>query len=516
MRLGRVARPHALLRDARIGAWLRCPRRRYNPGIGSSSALPAAARPPLATSGGLATRPSPNTAGGAGSGDGPAPLSRLRRPLIALCAALVVAAAVALGVVASSPGRSAGGPAGATQAGPSAGSGPGAPTTAAAQRILDRHGAAVLARDRTAFLADLDSARAAAGYRAAQAATFDNVAGVPLAAWSYQLTAPVTGGSVLADAARRYGAPVLISRVAFRYQLRDADRAPTAHDVWLTFVRRSGRVLIASDADLAGEGGVSWHGPWDFGPVVARRGVASLVLAHPADDAQLPALAEVADRAVAAVTGVWGSGWSRRVVVIIAGSQDEMRAIVGASEGSDTAAATVADDADPGTGLRVVLNPVQVARLSATGLRLVMRHEVTHVATWALTRPSQTMPTWLIEGLADYVANLGSGQPVTVVAGELRAEVAAGKVAAALPANDEFTPGGSRLPQVYEEAWLACRLIAARAGQDALVRLYRKLATSAASPQDALDAALRATLGQSTAQFTARWRHYVRAELGRR
>ena len=381
----------------------------------------------------------------------------------------------------------------------------------AAQHILDRHAAALLARDRPAFLADLDSSPAAARYRAAQAATFDNVAGVPLAVWSYQITAPVTGGSVLADAATRYGAAILIVRVAFRYQLRDADPAPTAHDVWLTFVRRSGRVLIASDADLAGEGGASWHGPWDFGPVVARRGAASLVLAHPADDARLAAVAGAADNAVAAVSGVWGNGWPRRVVVIVAGSQDEMAAIVGASGSSDTAAETVADDADPSTGLRVVLSP---ARLSTLGLRLVMRHEVIHVASWALTHASETLPTWLIEGLADYVANLGSGQAVTVAAGELRAELTSGKIPAALPANDEFTPGGTRLPQVYEEAWLACRLIAARAGQDALVRLYRHVATSAGSPRDALDAALRRTVGLSTAQFTARWRQYVRAELG--
>jgi len=452
--------------------------------------------------------PRPNATSGAGSGDGPAPLARLRRPLIALCAGLVVAAAVALGVVASSPGGSADGAGGRTQAG--AGGGPGAPTMTAAQHILDRHGAALLARDRAAFLADLDVSPAAARYRAAQAATFDNVAGVPLAAWSYQITAPVTGGSVLADAAARYGAAILIARVAFRYQLRDADPAPTAHDVWLTFVRRSGRVLIASDADLAGEGGASWHGPWDFGPVVAHRGAASLVLAHPADDARLAAVAEVADNAVAAVTGVWGNGWPRRVVVIVSDGQDEMAAIVGASGGSDTAAETVADDADPSTGLRVVLGP---ARLSSVGLGLVMRHEVTHVATWALTHASETLPTWLIEGLADYVANLGSGQAVTVAAGELRAEVASGKIPAALPANDEFTPGGTRLPQVYEEAWLACRLIATRAGQDTLVRLYRQVATSAGNPQGALDAALLDTLSLRTVQFTARWRQYVRAEL---
>ncbi len=444
---------------------------------------------------------------GVGSGYGPAPLSRLRRALIVLCAALVVASAVSLGVVATSSSARRGAPPAPAQR---PGSGPGAPSLTAVQVLLDRHAADVLMRNRAAFTADLDTSAAAAPYRATQEAAFDNLAAVPLAAWSYRLSAPVTGGSVLDDAAARYHAPVLIARVTQSYQLQGVDPAPTAHDLWLTFVRRSGHVLIAGDADLAGEGGASWHGPWDFGPVAVRRGASSLVLAHPADADDLATLTAAADEAVRAVTGVIGPGWSQHVVLVLGESQDEMRAFVGGANTGDSAAETVGDESDPNTGLRVVLNPAEITRLTPLGLRIVLRHEITHVATWTLA--TQAMPTWLIEGFADYVGNLGSRQPVGVTAGELRGEIRNATLPATLPTSQDFS-SGEHLPQIYEEAWFACRLIAALAGQPGLVRFYRLVARSTQPPDRAVAAALRDVVALSTSQFTARWRRYMQAEL---
>ena len=87
----------------------------------------------------------------------------------------------------------------------------------------------------------------------------------------------------------------------------------------------------------------------------------------------------------------------------------------------------VADQVRPdGTvlGARIVLNPATLARLDAAGRRLLISHELTHIASRSVT--SDQMPTWLIEGLADYVGNLGSGMPVSRTAAELAAEVRAG------------------------------------------------------------------------------------------
>jgi hypothetical protein len=425
-----------------------------------------------------------------------------------LCLALVVAGAIALVVVSTfSPGHRV------TSSPPStqAGSGPGAPTVVAAQALLDRHGAAVRNRDRSAFLADVDGSTAAAPYRGAQAEMFDNLVPVPLAAWSYQVSAPVTGGSVLGDAAARYHAPVLIARVALSYQLRGIDPAPTTHDAWLTFVRRSGHVRIVSDSDLADQGGQSWRGPWDFGPVSVYRGAACLILAHPGFATRLAGLATEVAASVHAVTAVWGTGWAQQVAIFVPDTQGELQAVLGGPAGPDVAAQTLGDPSNPHTGLRVLLDPDAQTRLSDTGLRIVLRHEITHVAAWSVT--TDTMPTWLVEGFADYVGNLDSGQAIPVAASELRTLVRAGKLPAGLPTSADFANGGAQLPQIYEQAWLACRLIAATAGQPGLVRLYHLVADAKETPDAALDSTLRSVVHMSLAQFTARWRGYLRTEL---
>lgn len=454
---------------------------------------------------------------GVGSGNGPAPLSRLPRWAVPVaCLGLVVAAALALTVVATSSKRGAHhGPSTAPGSGASApaGSGPGAPTIEAVQALLDRHGADVLRRDRRAFLDDLDTGAGASAYRTAQAAMFDNLADVPLAAWTYRVSAPVTAGSALSDAAARYHAPVLIARIAFSYQLRGFDLAPTEHDIWLTFVRRSGQARIVSDSDLVDQGGQSWHGPWDFGPVGAYRGARCLVLAHPAYATRVAGLAAEVDAAVGAVTAVWGPGWARQAVVFVPDSADELRAVLGGPTGSastDVAAQTLGDPSNPRAGVRVVLDPTAQTQLSPLGLRIVLRHELSHVAAWTVT--TDAMPTWLVEGFADYVGNLNSGQSVPVAAAELRALVRAGRVPAALPTGTDFADAGSALPRVYEQAWLACRLIATlpgTGGSAGLVRLYRL----AAPPGADFDDALRTVVHMSLAQFTARWRQYLQAEL---
>ncbi|WP_182875778.1 hypothetical protein [Microbispora sp. H10670] len=83
---------------------------------------------------------------------------------------------------------------------------------------------------------------------------------------------------------------------------------------------------------------------------------------------------------------------------------------------------------------------------------------------------------------------------------------AAGTPLARLPEPADFA---ARPAQAYEEAWLACRYIAARFGERRLVALYR-----AALREDA-DAALRNVLGLTTAELTRLWRSSVRAELAR-
>lgn len=400
--------------------------------------------------------------------------------------------------------------------GPTLGSGPGAPTLAQVRPVLARHAAAVLGRSVPGFLADVDDSAAAADFLHRQQAEITALAQVPLQSWRYAVDSPVTDHAATVAAAHRLGAPALIVHLTLSYALRYADPHPTGHDLWWTFVRRGGRVYVAGDDDMADLGGTSWLGPWDFGPIVVQRGAAGLVLGHPQDAAELPRIAAAVDAAVPVVTGVWGTDWPRQVAVLVPASGAELDAFTGQGTAlTDVSAVSVFDsrdsDGDP-LGQRIVVNAGAFAALTPTGLRIVVQHEVTHIASAASTGDSS--PRWLVEGFAEYVGNLGSGQPVRVAASELATDVGHGALPAALPTDGEFAAGGTRLPKVYEQSWLACRLIVARAGQDGLVRFYRLVGSSDGAAATAVADALRRVLHESPGVFTGQWRDYLREQVG--
>jgi hypothetical protein len=398
---------------------------------------------------------------------------------------------------------------------------PSAPSLTDVRALLARHGRAVLAHDRPAFLADVDGSGAPAAFRARQAGEFANLVRLPLSSWSYTVERATDDHAAEAAATKKYGAKALIVRVSLRYALRGVDTTPTSHDLWWTFVRHDGRVQLAGDDGLADAGGVSWQGPWDFGPLQIVTGSSSLVLGHADNAAALPAIARTVDAAIPAVSAVWGTGWTRDVAVVVPSSSAEFSAQTGAPSQSlattapdQIAALAISDGTDPASGAvygqRLIVNPAALSRLSVIGRQITIRHEVTHIATARAT--TDASPRWLVEGFADYVGNLRSGQPVTVAAAELRADVRAGRGPTALPGDADFDTDG-RSAQAYEGAWLACRLIAERAGVAGLVRFYRLVGSSPADPDAAVGVALRSVMHETTARFTTQWRTYLQTEL---
>jgi hypothetical protein len=391
-----------------------------------------------------------------------------------------------------------------------------APSLADVRALLARHASAVRQHDRAAFAADLDTADQAAAFRSAQLDSYANLAKLPLRAWSYRIEARTQDRGAEVAAGRRYGGRAIIVQISLRYALRGVDRIPTSADLWWTFVRHSGRVVVAADDGLSATGGTSWQGPWDFGPLTVLRGAHSLVLGHSDNAAVLPQIAATVESSVPVVTSVWGADWPQDVAVVVPSSDQELAAQTGQSSDITTQIAAVAISAgqDPVSGRvygqRLIINPGALARLSALGQRITIQHEITHVASAAATTGAS--PPWLVEGFADYVGNLGNRQPVTTIASELRADVLRGKVPAALPTQDQFATDG-QTAQAYEGSWLACRLIAHLVGQSGLVRFYRLVGAAPLDPDAAVAGALRQVLHESTAQFTARWRGYVEAQL---
>jgi hypothetical protein len=374
--------------------------------------------------------------------------------------------------------------------------------------LLDTRAAALLRRNRAGWLAGVDPA--AAMLRTRQAAVFANIAAVPLAGWRYEIEPKHERGRPERTADR------WTVEVTLHYALRAVDPAPTARPLLLTFARRGDRWLLAADTATGADGTRTWRGPWDHGPMVAKRGRHSLVLAHPANAHRLAAFAAGVDAAVPPVRQVVGGRWPGQVAVLIPDDQREMSRLVGEQVAlGKIAAVAVADSVDPSSGQargqRVVVNPANLDRLGSLGRQVVLQHEVTHVATRGFTGPGT--PIWLVEGLADWVGYRGTGLPARLVGDELRSQLRAERWPGRLPTPADFRGDSTRLSIAYEEAWSACRLIVSRAGPGALVRLYRAVGT-AGDPVAELDAQLRATLGLSYPQFVAEWRRAVRAEFG--
>lgn len=443
------------------------------------------------------------------------PPTWLRRPLgrgLVLLVVLVVAAGVGWLALRPSTHRPTVSPA----------APPSASETAAVMQLLQTHAQALTERNQVGWDAGLDDSPAAAGYRDQERAVFTNLADVPLATWRYSLTAPVTDAQVLQTAATRLGGRVVVLHVQLQYAFAVVDPAPTAKSEYLTAVQRPDGWRLGADDDTSSSAVASWHGPWDFGPLIAAAGPHTLVLAHPAHRADIATFQGLVEKSVPVVTSVWGTAWNDQVAVLIPDTDAEFQAVTGdGADSHDIAAVAVADSINPDLsvdprqavlGARIVLNPANLTRLDAAGRRLVIQHELTHIAARAQT--SDQMPTWVIEGFADYVGNLDSGRTVRAIAPELAAEIDQGTLPTQLPTAADFDGASTRLPQAYEESWLACRLIAATIGQHGLVSFYRAVDTATlTAPATAVSVVLARLLHTTVPGFTARWRTYLQAQF---
>ncbi len=194
------------------------------------------------------------------------------------------------------------------------------------------------------------------------------------------------------------------------------------------------------------------------------------------------------DEAVAAVSGTLdigrgGASWSRRVDVVIPASDAELVSLVGPAF-KDMAGIAIRD----GAVQRVVLNRVRAAPLSDLELGVLLRHEITHVATRDQT--SDSAPLWLVEGFADWVAFHETALPLREAAPLLTADVTA------LPTD--FTGPGRDL--AYQQAYSVMVYLESRLGKRGVVEFFLKNASLSAVDARAVD--------------VDGWREFLRTAIG--
>ncbi|MET7324948.1 hypothetical protein [Streptomyces sp. NPDC005549] len=365
------------------------------------------------------------------------------------------------------------------------------PARADVQRVLDRRAAAVLAHDAAAY------ARTGTG------TGFGHLSALPLAAWSYRVRdVERTGDTATAD-------------VELRYRVEGYDRGPVTAGRTVRLSRDGTGGTWAVDSDRPAK--ESGQQPWDQGAVEVVRGTHSLVLGVGQSTATLRRFADLADRAVPAVSDGWDGDWSRRVVVVVPRSVEGMAGLLGSPASSYRGIAAVTTGETGGRehapADRIIVNPDAYGLLGSLGKQVVLTHETTHVATRADT--TSATPLWLSEGYADWVGYRGTGRTAAQAAPELADAVAEGRVPARLPTDEDFgfTAEAEQLARAYEGGWLACRMIAEQWGEDRLDAFYRAVGAHD-DRTGAVEDALHTVLGTTEQDFTAHWREYLRTRFG--
>ena len=273
------------------------------------------------------------------------------------------------------------------------------------------------------------------------------------------------------------------------------DDAPSNSEVIVRFRRDGDRV------DVVGIGGGDGRTPvWMSGPVTIRRSPDTLVLvAGPAERiAEYQRRARVAVGDVRAVLPRWRTGLVVEVPADAAGLDRALDAEPGEYDGIAAVTSSTDGTAAPDTPIHVFLNPDIFNRLRGAGAQVVMSHEAVHVATEA---PNSSIPQWLLEGFADYVALRDVDLPLSVTAGQIIKQVRRDGAPTDLPGQVEFGGADTHLGAAYESAWLACLVLVDRAGEDALVALYESVDDGAD-----LGRQLSSRFGWTEEAFVAAWR----------
>ena len=442
---------------------------------------------------------------------------RSRRPTVRVVSALLVALALALIAVVLGLQRTA-----QTQAGATTPDGrivdqatitreDGRADTVAA--MLARRVKALEDKDRAAFLGTVDPEQN--DFLDDQKRWFDNLDAVPFDQWRMKLASSTPEGvvpTVAREHADAIGSGSFAALVQGEFRISGHDNAGQHYDRVLALTPRGGRWYISGSFDPVGR--APHRELWDIGRVHVLEAEHGLILGLEPTD-RLRIYARELDSAVPEVDRMWGEVWPRRALIVVTRTEAEMAGLLGGEAAGyrQLAAVTRGElglEESSAAAERIIVNPKAYRELSAIGRRVIMRHEVAHVA--ARSRTQAWTPRWLAEGFADYIGYRDSGLATTVVAQELAGDVRRGVLPATLPTDAQFAATNSALAQTYELSWLACRLIAERYGGSAtLAEFYRAVGGTGGGTE--VNAAFRDVLGITAEQFTSMWRDYVRSEL---
>ncbi len=342
------------------------------------------------------------------------------------------------------------------------------------------------------------------GVESADAAALSDLAapGAPGAGEALAGVAANTESLGLTDVSARYvdqvgavatdGSWSAVAEVGWRVA---GDTVPSQADVVVRFAPTDDGVGIVG----FGGDGTGRVPLWLRGELSVARAPGVLVMVDGSQD-EADAVVDRVTRGIGVVRRVLPD-WREPVVVEVPASGAELDETLGATPGTyagiAAVTATAGSSSTSDAPVHVFVNPDVTAGLRRAGAQVVMSHELVHVATDAARGVSEP---WLVEGFADYVALRDTGLPDRTTLGRAIAAAREDGVPDELPGPADFDTRDSGLQARYEEAWLACRIIAERLGERGLLAVYDEVAAGTPVPTALRDA------GLPTRELVRSWR----------
>jgi hypothetical protein len=364
------------------------------------------------------------------------------------------------------------------------------------RHLLKTRSQAILDHDRSAFLATVDPADD--DLVATQETLFDNLAKLPVASVRYA----VDDASGLPPAKVEGDDPVFRPTVVEQVRLRDVDRSAVGNPLEDTFVRRNGHWLLGAESlpgsyvDSEEPQSRPWAGSVPI--AVGRSGDLLVVIDQEQSDAADSLAETVADdiRFDAGVLGV-PAAYDVLVDATSVGEVTKMNTV----DDREAAAVTMpvfGVNSDGRytrlAGVRIKVNPEDATAVAEDSH--VLRHELTH---YLMLQPMLGAPTWLKEGLAEYVSTQPAEFTEVPVASQVAGHVL--DVRRALPTTARW---GLDPDADYLIARAAVSYLVQTYGMDrvlGLAKAYRRIPTD--DPDQKTDQVLRRELDLSEADLVA-------------
>ena len=366
---------------------------------------------------------------------------------------------------------------------------------AGAEHHLEQRGRAITEERRRLFVRGLSRDR---DLLASERRRFANLRRLPLQTLEYAL---------VPDSFRDLGgeATALVER---HLQLQGYDAEPVVtvkRFSWVTDGEDGEELRLGGVEPVAGQGSVD---PWDAGAIRVRASGGVLGIFDPGSVGAAGDLLEEVRRGVAHVGADVPYDWDRRVVVYALSETDVLASIEdlpgGDPERLDAVAfpvrvhpesAQVADH-------RFLLHPRMLQRDRDSRSRLI-RHELVHVA---LAHRDDRVPTWLAEGIAEYVSVRPVPEQQRTISREALDLATSGPDG--MPSNEQFN--GPRSGANYGLSWWACEYIADAYGEPMLWDLVDAFGRSDRDP----DRVLRDALGIGSEELAGHAARLIVATFG--